>query len=419
MISMFRTDRAMDRWAWFVMVAGIVGMAVWMFQGVLAHDVILFSTDNNIGGIDYVKEQLPGAYAGLWLNFPLLGGGDPVALNCTTALSWLLPLNTYMDWIHAVHLGLASVFLVCFLRLHRLSWLACAMAWLTAYWVGTNFTLVYAGHTGKFGVVMFATAALWCIRQLALSSSWAWSLLAGACLGGMLLEQQDVTVFVGLFVGAYAVFAVGRSVGWRVRPVLMRVVPIPAVALLLAGGTMLKAYAVNVAGVAVMEEDSGAKWEFCTQWSVPPDESIEFVAPGYMGWRSGEPEGPYWGRTGRSAGWEQTGQGFMNFRLEGIYVGAIPVALALFAVAAAVWGGRSDRRAEIFFWGGAAVLALLLAFGKFFPLYALLYKLPVLNNIRNPNKFLHVFQVALGILAAYGLDTAVRWRGETRHPQAL
>jgi uncharacterized membrane protein YjfL (UPF0719 family) len=69
-----------------------------------------------------------------------------------------------------------------------------------------------------------------------------------------------------------------------------------------------------------------------------------------------------------------------------------------------------ERRAEILFWGAAAAVTLMLAWGKFFPLYALFYKLPVVNNIRNPAKFLQVFQLALGILAAYGLDIALRWR---------
>src|SRR5450759_3978876 len=69
-----------------------------------------------------------------------------------------------------------------------------------------------------------------------------------------------------------------------------------------------------------------------------------------------------------------------------------------------------DRRAEIIFWGCVAVMSLLLAFGKFFPLYAMFYKLPLVSSIRNPNKFLQVFQWVLGILAAYGLDGMLRWK---------
>jgi len=115
---------------------------------------------------------------------------------------------------------------------------------------------------------------------------------------------------------------------------------------------------------------------------------------------------------GRSAGWEQTKQGFMNFKLENTYLGIIPILLALFAVLGIVRHPSSGvrrpdearRRAEIIFWGCVAVITLLLAFGKFFPLYALFYKLPLVSSIRNPNKFLQVFQLALGILAAYGFD---------------
>lgn len=197
---------------------------------------------------------------------------------------------------------------------------------------------------------------------------------------------------------------------------------------------MFVSYATNVKGAASIQTESPQeKWEYVTQWSWPPDECVDFIAPGYMGWRSGEPEGPYWGRMGRSAGWEQTQRGFMNFKLENMYMGILPILLVVFAImmaimtsgfrfmvhgsdikvdlqgqASGVWCLSSDRRAEILFWGCVAVVTLLLAFGKFFPLYALFYKLPLVSSIRNPNKFLQVFQLALGILAAYGLDGLLR-----------
>ncbi|MDD5679363.1 MAG: hypothetical protein PHW60_15450 [Kiritimatiellae bacterium] len=196
-------------------------------------------------------------------------------------------------------------------------------------------------------------------------------------------------------------------------------------------------------------ESPREKWDYVTQWSWPPEESIDFIAPGYMGWRSGEPAGPYWGRMGRSAGWEQTQQGFMNFKLENMYLGIIPILLAMFAVFSVLARGKygssevvecgsksvkgekdkdiqsytdtplrhyatTSRRAEIIFWGAVVVIALLLSFGKFFPLYALFYKLPMVSSIRNPNKFLQIFQLALGILAAYGLDGMLRMGGRRR-----
>ena len=87
----------------------------------------------------------------------------------------------------------------------------------------------------------------------------------------------------------------------------------------------------------------------------------------------------------------------------------IPVAFALFALFSC---RRSPHRAEILFWGGASLVALLLAFGKYFPLYSLFYKLPVVDTIRNPNKFLQVFQMALAILTAYGVDRVFQGKPE-------
>ena len=112
-------------------------------------------------------------------------------------------------------------------------------------------------------------------------------------------------------------------------------------------------------------EEPDAKWDYITYWSLPPAEMIDFVAPGYSGWRSGEEKGPYWGRIGRSKEWDLNRTGMQNFRLDGFYLGMIPLLFSLFSLFSC---RHSGRRAEILFWGGASLTALLLAFGKFFPL---------------------------------------------------
>jgi hypothetical protein len=45
---------------------------------------------------------------------------------------------------------------------------------------------------------------------------------------------------------------------------------------------------------------------------------------------------------------------------------------------------------------------------KFLPVYPLFYHLPIVGFIRNPDKFLQVMQLGIGILAAYGLDGVLR-----------
>jgi len=83
--------------------------------------------------------------------------------------------------------------------------------------------------------------------------------------------------------------------------------------------------------------------------------------------------------------------------------------VVLIAVWGVVQGWRSrgpfgvEERRWIKFWLGAALVSLLLAFGRHAPAYQLVYPLPFFSSIRNPIKFMHAFHLALLILFAYGL----------------
>jgi hypothetical protein len=69
-------------------------------------------------------------------------------------------------------------------------------------------------------------------------------------------------------------------------------------------------------------------------------------------------------------------------------------------------GGPFDQteRKWILFWAGAAVVSLLLAFGRHAPFYQFVYALPYFSTIRNPVKFLYPMHFALVILFGYGLQ---------------
>jgi len=406
-------------------------LALLLFNSLLSGNTVLFSTDNNLGQNAAFQYALRSGGFMNWGDSPLVGSGGIMPPSLTFILNEKLPIIFFTNWIHAVYIAGAAIFLGLFLRRNGLGLLAILMMGLVAFCLSTNLTLIYSGHTGKYGVLFFMMLALWCIQKTINNDSLAWAILSGGALGMALLEQQDVALFMGLFWAAYAIHAIVREKGWDWLYLAKRLVPMACMALWIAGSVSLLQLQFQTKDVGVAGgETAEAKWEFATQWSQAPDESIGFIAPGYMGWRSGEPEAPYWGRMGRSAGWEKTGQGFMNFKLDDWYIGAIPIVLALFAVVF-VWKGRQVItsitasgvdgqdwriwRLEVLFWGGAAFLSLLLAFGKYIPLYALIYHFPIISSIRNPVKFLHVFQVAMGILAAYGLEAVIRIsQAETR-----
>jgi hypothetical protein len=410
--------RVSGRYSLWLFAAGVVLFALVMFHSVLGSNVVLFSTDDNIGAMAIKKNVLPSGFLGWWNDSVLVGVPTDILLSWSNVLLWILPLRIFTSWYHAITLGLASVFLALYLRARGRSWAACAMGALAAFWVGSNMTLTFAGHLGKFAVLMFASAFLWLCEMAARERKLGWSLLAGGAIGAMFLEQPDVAIFFCMALGPFALYTLTREHGFQLTAWLRVLIPMAIVAGLLALPAVLSAYQSNVKSVTAGKPgDAKSQWEFATQWSWPPEESVDFIAPGYMGWRSGEPEGPYWGRMGRSAGWEQTKQGFQNFKLESQYLGSIPIALALLAACGAWLGWKKDKpwSREVLFWSVVSVVSLLLSFGKYFPLYKLFYMLPSVSSIRNPNKFLQVFQLAVAILAAGGLDIVARripWAAE-------
>lgn len=390
-----------------------------LFRAALNPDVVFSASDANMGWLTFKKGVMPEMFSGAYRAFPLLGASFLKQPILSDVLLWLLPVPIYNDAIYAVFLLGASIFLLLFLRLLNRSWAGACFGVLIALWLG-SVTITSSGHIGKLGVAFFGCAALYFIEKAVNAASKSrvlWALIAGGGIGGMLLEQQDVGLFWGIFLGAYALFRCIQQYGksdWLGYAGIF--LPIAVAALLLAGPSALVMYKTNVTDIASVEhtdsQSAENKWNYMTQWSFAPSETLDLVAPGLMGWKTGDPEGPYWGRIGQSTGWVKTGQGFRNFKLDSVYIGILPMLLAWVAI----FRSRCSReyRATIWFLCGASVVLFLLACGKFTPLYRLFYALPIVNNIRAPIKFLQIFQLTVGILAAFGLDELFTGSGQSK-----
>lgn len=425
---MTTTDQKRKTDGWFFLAAFVI-VALAMFARFLRPGAILFTTDDNIGALALRKALLPGGFLHPWNDNVLVGVPDLIMLTWTTLLLWIAPLTWFTTWIHAIDLVFGSFFLALFLRERGLSRAAGLFGALGAFWIGNNLTLTYAGHIGKFGVLAMSGLALWTIERGARTRRLGWWALSGGAVGLMFLEQADVALFFCMFWFPYAALAWFREARTSGKPSPRAAaggigrlwIVMAAIGLLIGARAFQANLQPDLAGdttEAPADASTGpGSWSFATQWSWPPEESLDFIAPGYFGWRSGEPAGPYWGRMGRSDGWERTRQGFPNFKLENHYMSMAVCGMALVALLAAAWARREDKawamRWDVAVWGVIALLALLLAFGKYAPLYRLFFALPGMSAIRNPNKFLHIFQIAVGILSAYGLDALWGARRDT------
>jgi hypothetical protein len=391
----------------FVLASAFLALLfVVMFRDYVTGSAVLMTTDAAISSADRPVGQVLATLYSNWDSGALLGGPLGSVTQHGFALVYLILGGIlWNNTIYGLACLAASLVLLAGLR-NRVSVWAALCGAIAAFWLGSNLTLIYSGHFFKPFVVLFFLCAVFSARI----ASWPGGVLWGGFTGLMFAHQPDVAMLFALFAGAHLLFSLWQREGGKVWRWIQVLVPALAVSLLFAAGPLLAGYKYQVKDVAVVQQESKVdRWNYMTQWSWPPEESINFIAPGYSGWASGDPEGPYWGRKGRSADWEKSHQGSMNFSLNNTYIGFIPIAFALFAVFAS---RRSPHRPEILFWGIAALAALLLAFGKYFPLYSWFYQLPIVNNIRAPDKFNQVFQVAIGLLTAYGVDLLIFRRTE-------
>ena len=335
----------------------------------------------------------------------------------TNLLLALLPPEPFMDLVYGLNLFLASVFLIAFLRRRSLGWPACVGGAFTAYWLGSNLTLLLPGHLEKFAVLLFAAVTLYALDRTLDERGVRWSLLSGGTLGMMFMHQPDLALFFGLLLGAFFLHGLITRVGKRPGDLARCALPLWLPALMLVGESYQTAMDTQVRDVAILQEGNvEEKWSFTTQWSWPPGESLDLIAPGYFGWFTGHPEVPYHGVMGRDARFEATGRGLMNFKRESPYIGALPLGFAIVALCLVAARKRKGLLpGDTGFWILAAIITFILACGKFTPFYRLFQALPLVDAIRNPNKFLQVFQMTLGILAAYGINA---WRREAFSPRA-
>jgi hypothetical protein len=90
--------------------------------------------------------------------------------------------------------------------------------------------------------------------------------------------------------------------------------------------------------------------------------------------------------------------GLENLGRTAIYVGIVPLALAVIAIVVR----PRPRRVTFFIW--MTLVAMVLALGRYTPLYRWLYVLPGFHNLRVPGTFGYLVDFSLAVLAGHGMD---------------
>ncbi len=328
----------------------------------------------------------------------------------------------WVELRYAVALFAAAIALAWFLRGRGLAPLAAYGAALflafSSYWC----TLYSAGHLGWFRWMTYGVFAFGLIDRALARNRMRYWLLLGACLAWGSFYQPDLWLLFTVFTAIYFVYRLVRE-----RKPFLKGATLALITFILVGLPSfyqalthdLKGRDEQIASAATPQaSDAESRWIFVTNWSLPPEDTLEFFVPRVHGDTScpltlainGATKGtrPYTGRLGRPLG-APSG----NYRQHALYVGAITCLLSLLALIIACGGKRlkllSPGRRDILFFSVCAFVFWLFSLGRFCEgVYRLIYALPFGDYLRAPVKWHHLTEFCLVVLAGYGLETLRR-----------
>ena len=258
--------------------------------------------------------------------------------------------------------------------------LACLLSAVMFMFCGPHFLQVHAGHLPNLCTLIWAPLLFLAMDKMADRPA------LGPCLLGMFAVAMSVLAghpqfvfYMGVAAGVYAVLQAVRS---RQRGKV--ILGFGAIAL---GGAALSAVQL-LTGLQEGGETTrsvGMSYHFAGSYSFPPENFLTLLMPWFFGDMKSV---PYWGL------WYLTETS--------LFVSVMGLMLAVYGM---VYGKPAARRFSI----TMLVLALVLALGRYTPLFYVLYNyVPGFNAFRGMDKFLWLAALFLSALAGIGMDQMLR-----------
>lgn len=383
-----------------------------------------FANDGPLGAMMSERARMPEPFLGTWGNLNGYGIREPSAVpNATFSLNWLLGglgFSKFYPPLALLILGLGAWF---FIQQLGLGALAALLGGLAAALSPDFFSVACWGVGSQaicFGMNYLALGILvspWSLRP------WIRYPLAGLAVGMGVMEGADIGAIFSVVTAIFVVVHAWITCGKPVKGVLQGSVRVAVIALFagfIAVAAVSSLVSTQIKGVAGAQQDQRSKeerWDWATQWSYPKAETLGIVMPGLFGYLMDTPDGgAYWGKVGRDPSWDRyfasrqqaaPPRGAIRYGGGSGYAGVLVVLTALWALLQSFRKEHSVftliERRWVWFLSGVILVSLLLSYGRFAPFYQFFYALPYASTIRNPVKFLHVFQWALVVLFAFGV----------------
>ncbi len=403
----------------------------------------------------FIRESIAQGEIPLWNphqfgGIPFLAAGQQSTLYPISLLYYVLPLTAAFGWFTVVQLWLAGLFMYLFLRglnIGRFGGLVAGVTYqLSAFFVISAVFPMIIGAAAWLPLILLMTEFVIQQRPLfARPSSIPWAAVGAGALGcNILAGHVEITYYTLLITAFYAglrlVFtrrgAISQSL-WRF--IIQRGAWL-AVMVALGLGIGAVQFIPLFELVNVNFRSNSATYEQVIDWAHKPRDVVQFAMPNFYG---SPAQHTYYDVfvgetipvTVNAAGnpINNTDWGIKNYVEGALYLGILPLALALFAVAVALVRGRGvpgpDGAGEenavnetVTTHGGAPlrehnppyrlIFTLLTLLGLTFmfglPTYRLLFLLPGIDQLHSPFRWIFAVTLGVAVLAGFGANSLIQ-----------
>ena len=323
---------------------------------------------------------------------PYLFSGTPFIANIQASmfyplglLYYLIPTETAYLYSTVLHCIVGTIFMYMLMRLLSVSKLGAFLSGFIFIFNGYFMAHLYAGHLSFVQTYVWIPLVFLFLVRFTRSGCFRYVVSAGLILGVQILggfpQLVFYTILAAILFFIYSCFTRMKTDGVQYFFRIAAVAPMfVLIGLSLAAVQLLPTYEFSTLSTRV----GGIPYDFATMDSLPPINLLTFMVPLLFGTPV---DGSFWINDSTWEFWEYCG-----------YAGISALAICAITMRKLV----SDRLGLFFIM--LIVTSLLLALGKYNPLYPLIYHLPGFNNFRIPAQIIFLYIFSIAVLTGKGLD---------------
>lgn len=378
----------------------------------------------------FVRQQIALGEVPLWnphqfSGIPFLAAGQHSALYPLSVIYYIMPLWLAYGWFTVANLWLAGVFMFLFARGLGIGRAGALLAGIIYQFCGTVIaSVVFQMMIGALPwLPLMLLMSEFIIRQKVVfgrKTAIPWVTIGAIALAlNILAGHVEITLYSLLITGFYA------GIRWLHDAMSKREAVFRKAAWLLA--MVILGFGLGAIQFIPLYDFVQTNWraerssyETVASYAHVPRDVLQFIMPNFYGNPSHHSYFDVF--TGETVQLQRhTDWGIKNYVEGALYLGILPLLLAVYAVVDRIMWTMAQGRSKLMqtfmaeppyrmIFGTMALLSLSFAFGL--PTYRLIYALPGFNQLNSPFRWVFALTVAVAILAAFGLDALQRRAAE-------